>query len=91
MIETNRRTNVIDVQVIPSGCSEPEMHRHPAELFGYAQFGYRFFPDGMPFVAQVVIEAIMEEYEDRQHGEVINIWYISDEIEGHVLYGNPRF
>jgi hypothetical protein len=90
MIETNRRTNVVDVQVIPEGRSEPETHRHPAEEFGYDD-------SAGGHAEQAVIDAVMEEYEGRQRAEVLAIWYTVDESApdsgswARVLYESPRY
>ena len=90
MIETSRRTNVIDVQVMPEGRSEPETHRHPAEELGYGAAA-----DGRD--EQTAIDAVFDEYERRQRAEVLWIWYTEDEsAQGaasrpRTMYSNPRY
>ena len=90
MIETNRRTNVVDVQVMPEGRSEPETHRHPAEELGYdATAGV--------YAEQAVVDAVMEEYEGRRRAEVLAICYTVDESAPDIgswaraLYESPRY
>ena len=89
MIETSRRTNVVDVQIIPEGRSEPETHRHPAE-----EFDYDHAAGGDE---QAVVDVLIDEYEGRRRAEVLGIWYTADETaqgpasRPRTLYSNPRY